>query len=57
MRPGVFRVDGTGADAARGRVVFAPAKAAWNLSMLAGAGGSSTYFDDFLTLPAYELLD
>src|SRR5688572_1712437 len=37
MRPGVFRVDGTDADATRGRVVFAPAKALWNLSMLAGA--------------------
>lgn len=37
MRPGVFRVDGTGADAARGRVVFAPTKALWNLSMLGGA--------------------
>ncbi len=37
MRPGVFRVDGTGADPSAGRVVIAPAKAAWNLGMLAGA--------------------
>jgi fatty-acid desaturase len=37
MRPGVFRVDGTGADPCAGRVVIAPAKAAWNLGMLAGA--------------------
>lgn len=37
MRPGVFRVDGHGASPVLGRVKFAPAKAAWNLSMLAGA--------------------
>jgi fatty-acid desaturase len=37
VRPGVFRVDGTGADPCAGRVVIAPAKAAWNLGMLAGA--------------------
>ena len=37
MRPGVFRVDGTGADPCAGRVAIAPAKAAWNLGMLAGA--------------------
>ena len=37
MRPGVFRVDGTGADPCAGRVVIAPPKAAWNLGMLAGA--------------------
>jgi fatty-acid desaturase len=37
VRPGVFRVDGTGADPSAGRVVIAPAKAAWNLGMLAGA--------------------
>ena len=36
MRPGVFRVDGEGASPVSGRVVFAPAKASWNLSMLAG---------------------
>ena len=37
MRPGVFRVDGSGASPVLGRVVFSPSKAAWNLSMLAGA--------------------
>ena len=37
MRPGVFRIDGTGADPALGRVVFAPVKAAWNLGMSCGA--------------------
>src|SRR5688500_6549080 len=37
MRPGVFRVDGSGADSVAGRVVFAPVKAAWNLGMLFGA--------------------
>ncbi|MBC8027178.1 MAG: fatty acid desaturase [Steroidobacteraceae bacterium] len=37
MRPGVFRVDGSSADPAAGRVVFTPAKAAWNLGMLLGA--------------------
>jgi fatty-acid desaturase len=37
MRPGVFRIDGTGASPVLGRVVFAPAKALWNLSMLFGA--------------------
>jgi len=36
MRPGVFRVNGEGASPVSGRVVFAPAKASWNLSMLAG---------------------
>jgi fatty-acid desaturase len=35
MRPEVFRVDGRGASPVRGRVVIAPAKAAWNLGMLA----------------------
>lgn len=29
MRPSVFRVDGSGADAVRGRVVWAPAKSLW----------------------------
>jgi stearoyl-CoA desaturase (delta-9 desaturase) len=37
MRPGVFRIDGGGASPSDGRVVFAPAKAFWNLSMLGGA--------------------
>lgn len=37
MRPAVFRVDGNGASPVNGRVVFAPAKALWNLSMLGGA--------------------
>ncbi len=36
MRPGVFRVDGTGASPLLGRVVPAPTKAAWNLAMLGG---------------------
>jgi fatty-acid desaturase len=36
MRPGVFRVDGEGASPVLGRVVFSPAKAFWNLSMLGG---------------------
>lgn len=36
MRPEVFRVNGDGASASRGRVAIAPAKAAWNLGMLAG---------------------
>jgi hypothetical protein len=37
MRPGVFRIDGTGADPSRGRVLFAPVKAASNLGMSCGA--------------------
>jgi fatty-acid desaturase len=37
MRPGVHRIDATSADASAGRVVLAPAKAAWSLAMLAGA--------------------
>jgi stearoyl-CoA desaturase (delta-9 desaturase) len=37
MRPGVFRVDANGASPLLGRVVFAPTKALWNLSMLCGA--------------------
>ncbi len=37
MRPAVHRIDPSGADATQGRVVLAPAKAAWNGAMLAGA--------------------
>src|SRR5687768_12301264 len=37
MRKEVWRVDGTGASATEGRVVWAPAKSLWNSSMLAGA--------------------
>jgi stearoyl-CoA desaturase (delta-9 desaturase) len=35
MRPRVFRVDGTGADAIRGRVVWAPGKSLWINTCLA----------------------
>lgn len=35
MRPDVFRIDATGADADAGRVVWAPTKSLWNSSLLA----------------------
>ena len=37
MRRDVWRVDGTGADASAGRVVWSPAKSLWNTAMLTGA--------------------
>jgi hypothetical protein len=36
MRKDVWRVDGRGADAVLGRVVWAPAKSIWNSTMYAG---------------------
>ena len=33
MRHGVWRIDGRGADAVAGEVVWAPAKSLWNTSM------------------------
>ena len=36
MRP-VARMDGRGADAVAGRVVWSPAKSLWNMTMLASA--------------------
>jgi len=37
MRNGVWRVDGTGADAVHGRVIWAPVKSLWNSTMYGGA--------------------
>src|SRR5690348_8485940 len=37
MRNGVWRVDGTGANAVHGRVVWAPVKSLWNSTMYVGA--------------------
>jgi len=45
MRPGVFRVDGTGADARNGRVLWAPIKSLWfNLHLLVAMFLGPLYF-------------
>src|SRR6185503_7127973 len=43
MHP-VARMDGQGADAVTGRVVWSPAKSLWNMTMLAGAIGLAPLF-------------
>jgi stearoyl-CoA desaturase (delta-9 desaturase) len=52
MRRNVWRVQGEGADASAGRVVWAPAKSLWNSAMLLGAlvGGPLTAGVDAVAL-------